>query len=76
MVSRAGEGDGAGGVAEPVGDDLNDKHAAVIAVELPEGEGEARVDVLEGVESPAVSLVEQGIQAAGGDIGEGEEILA
>jgi hypothetical protein len=32
-------------------------------MELPQGEGEGSVDVFEGVESPAVGLVEEGIQA-------------
>jgi hypothetical protein len=49
-------------------------------MELPNREGEARMDVLEGVERPAVGLIEQRIQTqpAGGDIGggEGEDILA
>jgi hypothetical protein len=53
---------------------------AVVTVELSEGEGKVCVEVLEGVEGPAVGLVEEGIQAypAGCDIGggEGEEILA
>ncbi|MDR3355774.1 MAG: hypothetical protein LBO04_01120 [Spirochaetaceae bacterium] len=57
-----------------------DKFAAVIAVELPQGEGKGGVDVLEGIESPAAGLFEQGIQAypAGSGIGggEGEDILA
>jgi hypothetical protein len=80
VVPRAGKGDGAGGVAEPIGDDLVDKFAAVVAVKLPEWEGEARVDVLEGVEGPAAGLVEEGKQGnpAGGDVcsGEGEDIVA
>jgi hypothetical protein len=63
VVAGAGEGDGTGWVAEPVGDDLIDKLAAIIAVELPQGEGQARMDVLECIEGPAVGLVEQGIQA-------------
>ena len=36
--------------------------ATALPLELPEGEGEARVDVLEGVEGPAAGLVEEGIQ--------------
>jgi hypothetical protein len=64
----------------PAGDDLVDKFAAVVAMKLPQGEGKARVDILEGVEGPAVGLVEEGIQAypAGSDIGGGqsEDILA
>jgi hypothetical protein len=54
-------------------------NAAVIAVELSEGEGKARRDVLEGVESPAAGLVEEGIPAypTGGGIGGGSgDILA
>jgi hypothetical protein len=49
-------------------------------MELSKGEGEGGVDVLEGGKSPAVGLVEEGVEAnpAGGDIGsgEGEDILA
>jgi hypothetical protein len=64
----------------PVGDDLVDTFGAVIPVELRKGEEEARVDVLEGVESPTVGLVEEGIEPypAGGDVGGGEreDILA
>jgi hypothetical protein len=74
VVSRPGKGDGADGVAEPVGDDMVDKPAVVIAVELPQGEWQARADILEGGESPAMGLVEEGIQAnpAGSDVGGGE----
>jgi hypothetical protein len=54
--------------------------ATTLPLELPEWEGEARVDVLEGVEGPAVGLVEEGIpgNSAGSDVcgGEGEDILA
>jgi hypothetical protein len=64
----------------PVGDDLVDKFAAVVAVELPGGEGEGSVNIPEGIESPAVGLVEEGVSKnpSGGDIGggEGEDILA
>jgi hypothetical protein len=44
------------------------------------GDGQAGVDILEGVERPALDLIEEGIQAypARGDIGggQGEDILA
>jgi hypothetical protein len=40
-----------------------DKFAALIAVELSEGEGKGGVEVLEGVEGPAAGLVGEGIQA-------------
>jgi hypothetical protein len=54
-----------------------DKPAAVTAVELPQGERETRIDILEGVKSPATGLVDEGIQAnpARGGIGGGEGIL-
>jgi hypothetical protein len=49
-------------------------------MELPQGEGEAGIDVLGGGEGPAAGLVEEGIQAypAGGDVGggKGEDIPA
>jgi hypothetical protein len=55
-----------------------DKPATVIAVELPEGEGEVRVNVPEGGEGPAAGLVEERIQEnpARSSIGNGEDILA
>jgi hypothetical protein len=40
----------------PVGDDPVDKLAAAIAVELPKGEGEVRVDVPEDGEDPMMGL--------------------
>jgi hypothetical protein len=59
---------------------MENKLAAVVAVELPQGERETRVDVPEGIESPAMGLVEEGMQAnpARGDIGsdESKDILA
>jgi hypothetical protein len=72
-VSKAGNGDGACVVAVPVGDDMVDKLATVIAVKLPQGEGEVRVDVPEGGEGPMVGVVEEGAEAnpVRGDIGGG-----
>jgi hypothetical protein len=76
VVSRAGKGERTGRVAASVGDDLVDKFTAVIAVELPEGEGK----VVHRSLRAAVGLIEEGIEAnlAGGNVvgGEGEEILA
>jgi hypothetical protein len=63
MAPEAGKMDGAGWVAVPAGDDTVDKPAAVVAVELPHGEGAVRVDILEGGEDPAMGIVEEGIQA-------------
>jgi hypothetical protein len=40
-----------------------DEFAAVIAMELSKREGKAAVNVLEGLESPCMSLIEEGIQA-------------
>jgi hypothetical protein len=57
---------------------LVDELAAVIAVEFPKGEEEVCIDVPEGGKSPAMGLVEEGIQAnpAGSGSGEGEDIPA
>jgi hypothetical protein len=41
---------------------LVDELAAIVARELPQGEGEGGVDVLEGSESPAMRLIEEEIE--------------
>jgi hypothetical protein len=70
MVPGAGKRDGADGVAVPASDDMVDKLAAVVAMELLKEEGEVHVYVPEGIESPAMGLVKERIQAnpAGGDM--------
>ncbi|MDR0601243.1 MAG: hypothetical protein LBG42_02575 [Treponema sp.] len=76
VAPGADKGDGAGGVAVPVCDNMVDTFAAVIMVERSEGEGKARGDDLECGESPAAGLVEEGKQGNPAGGGQSEDIPA